>query len=108
VKGARSAWNRRTERPPRRFSRIGWPLIRAFCSESGPVERPERASGAQFFSPHGRHGVELRFACMCVGKRVAHAITMRKREAVRHRRNAHFIDISVMCESARGNFGNTK
>jgi hypothetical protein len=88
--------------------RIGWPLIRAFCAKSGPVDRPERAFGSQFFSPHDRRCVVHRSACTRVGERVARAITMHTREAVRHRRNAHFIDISVIRENDRGNSGNTK
>jgi hypothetical protein len=88
--------------------RIGWPLIRAFFAQNGPVDRPERVSGSQFFSPHGRRRVEHRLARTRAGERVVRATTMLAEKAARHPKKSHFIGISTIGENHRANFGDTK
>jgi len=95
----RNVWNKRGEPQRRPFFRIGWPLIRAFCAENGPVDRPERVFGTQFFSLFGGPRIEHRLACTRVSQRVARATMMPTPTVIRHRKNPHFIDISVMREN---------
>jgi hypothetical protein len=87
--------------------RIGSALIRAFCAKNGLVDRPERVFGAQFFSPRGGRLGKHRLARALVCEHVMRASTIRGAAAVRHRKNPHFIGISVMHENDRVNFAGT-
>jgi hypothetical protein len=71
------------------------------------IDHPERVFGAQFFSPHGGRLGKHRSARSLVCERIVCSPTMRSAAAVRHRKNPHFIGISVMHENDRTNFADT-
>jgi len=76
-------------------------VIRAFCAKRGPYDRPEGASGAQFFSRRQRRRFEYRSDLTCAHERAARERVLRVRTAILHHGNRGFIGTFVTRENLR-------